>query len=136
MGAFPETPNIDEYVRNNQYKNEQNILLLSYPKNGAGVLPAGAALIKYPKNKLYNKESAKQNGIALLTGNYPAPLEFLEFIINNDYIPDACINSLKGEEYGRLLVQDNKWFITRFFQPDLFDSIIFDDSQVDKDDFD
>lgn len=130
LGAFPDTPNIDEYFDKNPYKDEENILLFSYPKNGMFILPDAAALIKYPNNKLYDKQTAQESGIALLTGDYPAPLEFLEFIIDNDYIPDACINSLKGAEYGRRLVQDNKWFITRFFQPDLFESKIFDGLQA------
>jgi hypothetical protein len=136
LGAFPKTPNIDEYFRNNPFKNEHNILLFSSPKNGALILPATATLIKYPGNKLYNSELAKQNGISLLSGSFPVPLKLLEFIIDNDYIPDACINSLKGAEHGRLLVQDNKWFITRFFQPNLFDSNIFEGLQTDKEDFD
>jgi hypothetical protein len=136
LGAFPETPNIEDYFIKNPFKNKRNILLFSYPKNGAFILPDAATLIKYPSNELYNKKIAQENGIALLTGNYPAPLEFLEFIIDNHYIPDARINSLKGVEYGRRLVQDNQWFIVRFFQPKLFESKIFDDLQFTNEDFD
>jgi hypothetical protein len=123
--AFPDSPNKDEFFNHSEFKDKQNFLIFLYPNNGIFVLPDAAKMIKYPNNNLYDKEFAATYAIAFLTGAYTAPLEFLEFVINNDYIPDICMNSLKGAEHGRQLVQQNKWFIVRFFQPDLFEGQIF-----------
>ncbi|MDR1652753.1 MAG: hypothetical protein LBS01_03715 [Prevotellaceae bacterium] len=54
------------------------------------------------------------------------PLEILQFIIDNDCIPDLALNSIHGTEYGKLLLRKNTWFLTRFFQPDLFNSNLFE----------
>jgi hypothetical protein len=79
-----------------------------------------AKWIKDKNNPCYNKQSATDDSISLLCGGYNCQREFLEYLIQNNLIPDARINSLKGEEYGRKLLQDNLDFIVRFFQPELF----------------
>jgi hypothetical protein len=83
-------------------------------------MPDLAKLLKVPGNKLYSAEDSNHYGLGLLAGGYAVPLEFLEYIVNNNYIPDVAMNSLKGANHGKRLLQDNKWFIVRFFQPDLF----------------
>jgi hypothetical protein len=122
--AFSDMTNADDFIKNNPCKNKYNLVLFLYSKNGAFVIPNIADSIKYPGNKLYNSNTNNNEGLALLTGGFPAPLEFLEFIINNNYIPDARINSIQSTERGKNLVQDNKWFIVRFFQSELFDDNI------------
>lgn len=124
--AFSDDTNMDDFIKSNRLKNENNLVTFFSPKNGAFTLPKIAECIKYPANKLYNANAVHNEGLALLTGGFPAPLEFLEFIINNNYIPDAKINSLQSTQRGKEIVQDNKWFIVRFFQSELFHENIFD----------
>lgn len=122
--AFPDATNADDFIKNNPFKNKYNLVMFFSPKNGAFTLPDIADSIKYPDNKIYNSNTNNNEGLSLLTGGFPAPLDFLEFIINNDYIPDAKINSIQSAQRGKMLVQDNKWFIVRFFQGELFDENI------------
>jgi hypothetical protein len=77
-------------------------------------------LIKDKNNPLYNKQDAADHAISILCGAYVCPRVFLEYLITNNLIPDARINSLKGHIYGQKLVQENLDFIVRFFQPKLF----------------
>jgi hypothetical protein len=119
-GAFPDTQGIDEFFQKNPLKNEYDLILFSHEDLGSITLPDLARLLKVPGNKLYSAEDSIQYGVGLLTGDYSAPLELLEYIIDNNYIPDVAMNSLHGEKHGKQLLQNNKWFIVRFFQPDLF----------------
>ena len=130
LEAFSDAPNVEDFIKNQPFKNEYNLIMFFSPKSAAFTLPDIAKCIKYPGNKLYNNKTNHNDGLALLTGGFPSPLEFLEFIINNNYIPDVRINSMQSVERGKLLVQDNKWFIVRFFQSDLFDESFIDNPQI------
>ncbi len=131
LEAYSDAPNVEDFIKNQPYKNDYNIVMFLSPKNGAFTLPDIGKCIKHPDNKFYNTETNHNEGLALLTGGFPAPLEFLEFIINNNYIPDARINSIQSPERGKILVQDNKWFIVRFFQSELFDETFTENPQPD-----
>jgi hypothetical protein len=124
LEVYSEAPNVDSLIKNNPFNNKYNLVMFLSPKNGAFILPDIADSIKCTGNKLYNSNTNNNEGLSLLTGGFSAPLEFLEFIINNNYIPDAKINSIQSEERGKMLVQDNKWFIVRFFQSELFEENI------------
>ncbi|MDR0829938.1 MAG: DUF3843 family protein [Prevotellaceae bacterium] len=118
--VFPDTPNIDEFVKNNILKDKKNLLLFSDNKYGTTILPDAASWIKSPNNKLYNKEKAEEYAVSILFGATPATFVLISYLIENNLLPDACVNSLLGKERGRQLVAENEWFIVRFFQPDLF----------------
>ena len=99
----------------------RNIVAFTHPNFGLIMYPELAELIKDKNNPYYNKQSATDHAISILCGGgFKYQREFLEYLIQNNLIPDAHINSLNGEEYGRKLVQDNLDFIVRFFQPELF----------------
>jgi hypothetical protein len=119
---FPDASNIEEFITKSKLKNERNLILFTTARTGMAIFPDLAEIIKISGNNFYNKETAADCGLALLAGDYALPLEFMEYIINNNYIPEAKTNSLKGVKHGRKLVQDNKWFIFRFFQPNSFGS--------------
>jgi hypothetical protein len=122
LTLFSDVSNIDELYKENPFEKEHNLVLFSDKKTGVFVLPDLAKMIKTPWNNLYDHEIATDHGLAILTGLYSTSLDFLEYVIDNNYIPDVAMNSLKGKEYGRKLLQNNKWFVVRFFQPYLFDS--------------
>lgn len=127
--VFSDASNIDDFIKNHPYKNENNLVLFCHPKNDAVIMPDIAKCINYPGNELYQSHDSENEGLSLLTGGFSAPLEFLEFIIHNNYIPDAHINSLKSPERGKMIIQENKWFIVRFFQNELFDESIMEDNK-------
>ncbi|GHV32646.1 hypothetical protein FACS1894177_08910 [Bacteroidia bacterium] len=118
--VFPNTPNMDEFAKDNILKDDVNLALFANEKTGVIILPDVASWIKLPGNKLYNKAEASKYAISLLLGSTSTPLDLLSHLIENNLLPDAVANSFLGKERGRQLVQDNQWFIVRFFQPDLF----------------
>ena len=117
--VFPNVKNFDD-PQTGDIKDEENLALFTHQTAGTTTIPDIAHIIKRPDNKLYDREAAKEHGLALLCGTISVPLELLEYVIKNNLLPDVKLNSLKGEAHGRQLVQDNIWFIVRFFQPELF----------------
>jgi hypothetical protein len=120
LQTFPKTSNSDEMLKGTPIIHKKNLTLFVSKKEAASILTDVAPLIKMPGNKLYNKTDAERFGIALLSGAYPVSLEMFEYLINNKLIPDVSIHSEKGAAYGNKLIQDNLWFVLRFFQPKLF----------------
>jgi hypothetical protein len=111
---------VDNSSELNKLTNFTNILFFSHPEIGFLIFPTIAIFIKDKDNPYYDEKVAKKDSLGLLLGNYQFPKELLDYIIANDLLPDAAINSLKGAEYGRKLVQENMEFIVRFFQPEIF----------------
>jgi hypothetical protein len=125
--VIPNISNEKEFFTNNPLVNEQNFAIFLNKTYGAQILPKMASMIKMKGNKLYDKTDAENYGIAILTGAYPLPLEMIEYFINNNLIPDVAIVSNKGVSHAKQLVQNNMWFIVRFFQPKLFTRLLFDE---------
>ncbi|MDR2622763.1 MAG: DUF3843 family protein [Dysgonamonadaceae bacterium] len=121
--VFPNMENMDDTLINDM-KSVENLTLFVHQTAGATTIPDIAQIIKMPGNKLYDKEAADDYGISMLCGLISTSLEFLECVIENNLLPDVKLNSLKGEAHGKKLVQDNMWFIVRFFQPELFNDKI------------
>jgi hypothetical protein len=120
LKVFPDVPNMDEFAKDNLLKGEENLVLFTDEKKGTVAVPDVARWIKSPDNQLYDKEVASEYSLSILIGSTPMPLALISHLIENNLIPDAATNSLHGKERGLQLVQDNQWFIVRFFQPDLF----------------
>jgi hypothetical protein len=118
LKLFPKSTK-SELIPSN-IETEKNFVVFAHPNIGLVLYSDLAKWIKDKNNPCYNKQSATDDSISLLCGGYNCQREFLEYLIQNNLIPDARINSLKGEEYGRKLLQDNLDFIVRFFQPELF----------------
>jgi len=118
LKLFPKSTK-SELIPSN-IETEKNFVVFAHPNIGLVMYSDLAKWIKDKNNPCYNKQSATDDSISLLCGGYNCQREFLEYLIQNNLIPDARINSLKGEEYGRKLLQDNLDFIVRFFQPELF----------------
>jgi hypothetical protein len=125
MNVFSSEPDVSKQAELNSLKEARNIVLFTSEKSGAIVFPNLAEIIKCPENNFYNKEIATNEGISILTGDYSTSLDFLEYVINNNYIPDVTPKSSQSEEQDKSMLQDNKWFIVRFFQPNLFNSDFF-----------
>jgi len=118
LKLFPNSSK-SELIPSNMTGNT-NIVIFTHPKLGLIMFPDLAKWIKDKNNPCYNQKSASDHAVSILCGGYSCQREFLEYVIQNNLIPDARINSLNGEDYGRKLVQQNLDFIIRFFQPELF----------------
>ncbi|MDR2563775.1 MAG: DUF3843 family protein [Prevotellaceae bacterium] len=120
LQVFPDTDRNDPMLNDVSIVNEKDFVMFISENDGTYTLPEIAAMIKMQENKYYDKVFAEDHGLAILTGAYPVSLIFIEYLINNNLIPDAGINSLRGKEHGNKLIQNNMHFIVRFFQPDLY----------------
>jgi hypothetical protein len=116
--ALPEKTTDRNYNYNKkQMKKESHFVSFIHETVGAITFPDMAKIIKSPDNKLYDKKEDENNGVLVLCGLYDAPLEMLEYLIKNNMLPNAKIKTPNGKR----IIQDNMWFIVRFFQPRLFD---------------
>ena len=118
LKLFPNS-NDKELIPSN-IKSDSNFVVFTHPNIGLVMYPDLAKWINDKNNLCYNKQSASDNAVSILCGGYKCQREFIEYLIQNNLIPDARINSLNGVDYGRTMVQDNMDFIIRFFQPELF----------------
>jgi hypothetical protein len=118
--VFPDLPNSDDIYKTSPLKDDENLAMFVHQTIGTTIVPNIAQILKAPDNKLYDDEATENHGMSLLCGKIPIALDFLEYVIENNLLPDIKLNSLRGEEHGRQLVQNNLWFIVRFFQPELF----------------
>jgi hypothetical protein len=117
--VFPDVKDMSG-MYTNEMKSGENFAMFIHPAIGTATIPDIALLIKMQGNELYDGKAAGEQGIALLCGVIPVPLELLEYVIENNLLPDAKLNSLTSVAHGKHLVQDNMWFIVRMFQPELF----------------
>ena len=91
------------------------IVVTASPEGGLFFVPKGAECIASPDNPYYNKEKAGSDAIALCIGDEAITYELSCWLQDRNLIPDARLNSLKGEEHGRKLVRDNHQFLTDYF---------------------
>ena len=80
------------------------------------IIPNGALMIKDERNPYYDKKEAESGGVNLIVSAEVAPKEMLHYLIEHKLLPDVCINSMKGMERGKQLVQENMDFIARFMR--------------------
>ncbi len=70
--------------------------------------------IKDKRNPFYDAHIADDEALNLLTNSDITSREMIHFLLENNLLPDARINSIYGKERGRQLVQENIDFITRY----------------------
>ena len=51
------------------------------------------------------------------------PRELLEYAMEHDMLPDAALNSIRGEERGRELVRENYDFLARSLMCDRYEEV-------------
>lgn len=96
-------------------EGETDLVVFSEPEKELFIMPDLAYCIKEERNPFYDQEKAPGAAISLLTGNNQGTSSVVRFLIENNMLPDAAMNSLKGNKRGLELVQDNIDFIARFF---------------------
>ncbi|NDV64719.1 DUF3843 family protein [Bacteroides sp. 224] len=98
-----------------ELKGKEGIVTFIESGKSLAVMPELAFLIKDERNPYYDQKKAKDQAISALIGNYPCSAKMVKFLLENNMLPDAMINSLQGEKRGLELVQNNKEFMARFF---------------------
>lgn len=72
-------------------------------------------LLKAPNNPFYDKEEADENAIEFFFNTAMAPYEVTCAIQEAGWLPDAKINSLRGDDYEREFVRSHWQFIVDYF---------------------
>lgn len=92
-----------------QMKANRNFVLMVHPEKGMLLAKDICECISDPLNPMYDREKAVGEAFSLLTVPTKCPPDLLDYLIKNNYIPDACMP--EGDE--RELLQANADFITR-----------------------
>lgn len=96
------------------YLKEKSALVAT-SKKGLQIINQGIECIKDPRNPFYDPTIAKEITISFYGVPNFCPYEALYYLHENKMLPDACYNSLKGEERGRSLFIDNADFFMRYY---------------------
>lgn len=91
------------------------LMLSASPKKGLMILANGVDCIKHPDNPFYNEATARREAVSFYMAPQLCHFDVVCYMKEHNLLPDACINSIKGEDYGRAQVNDNWDFITRYF---------------------
>ena len=78
------------------------------------IIPELAYCIKSDDNPFYDQKKAVQHAHALLLDPNAISYGAACALIDHNLLPDAHLNSLKGEEYGRQFLHNNAQFITDY----------------------
>lgn len=100
---------------------EKDIVLTVFGKDKpVGLIRGGAKCLKDERNPYYDKEYAKKHAFEIALN---MPREFLEYAMEHDMLPDAALNSIRGEERGRKLVHENYDFLARSLMRDGYQEV-------------
>lgn len=92
------------------------LILTATPEEGLMVQKSGLKSIKDPRNPFYDPHVAKREAISFYAVSGFCPIEIVQYLTHKGYLPDAALNSVKGEERGRQLVRENWDFLIRYYQ--------------------
>ncbi len=92
----------------------KKLAIYATPQDGAQILTRDVELIKDENNPFYDpKRAAKQALSFFIVKHCSVPM--LEQLMEKGMLADAQTKSLKSEERGKAIIQDNWRFLTRYF---------------------
>lgn len=94
---------------------KQGIALIASPQKGIHVLLENIECICSPDNPHYDKRMASAKAHELMLSPDAIPYEPSCILQELNLLPDACLNSTKGEEHGRKFLHHNANFLTDYF---------------------
>lgn len=97
-----------------QLVTAEDITLIGDADKGICISPLSARIIWHKSNKLYDWEYADENAIGAYVDCY-FPYKQACQLHDNNMLPDARINSLKGEEYGRKFIRKHGAYLLDYF---------------------
>lgn len=88
---------------------------IGYTREGGLCFVNGVEGICCKKNPFYNKEKAQKNAHMFFCAPSAAPYEVCRSLFETGWLPDAGLNSLHGDEYGRQFLQEHGQFLMDYF---------------------
>lgn len=93
----------------------EGVVIMASPYSGLHIQFRLCECIKSPGNPFYNREKAEENALALIANPDVMPYALSCVLQDKGMLPDACLNSLKGKEYGKEFLHKNAGFLTDYF---------------------
>lgn len=106
---------ITEGISLPKLNSKNGLLLTASPHTGIHVQARLCECICSPDNPFYDKEQAKKSAVSFVLNPEVIPYDLSCALQDKGMLPDACLNSVKGEEYGRELLQKYSQFMTDYF---------------------
>lgn len=94
-------------------------LMAFFEPNGQSTLITDIKGIKTPHNPFYDPKEAPDEACMLIVNTHNCSPDCLRYLLDNNLLPDAALNHVKGPEAGRALVQHNAEFLARCFRRDI-----------------
>lgn len=98
-----------------QLISAEDITLIGDPDNGICISPISARIIFHKSNRFYDWEYADVNAIGAYASSSFFPYKQACILHDDNMLPDARINSLKGEEYGRKFIRQHGAYLIDYF---------------------
>lgn len=96
-----------------------NPIAIFVPAHGGISIFNTAEFICAPDNPYYDKEYAQEEALSAVVDPECCSPEMLLYLLDHNMLPDASLVSLRGEEHGRKLAQDNIYFLARCMRRDI-----------------
>lgn len=87
------------------------VAMVGDPTGGIAILPHTGVCIKHKDNHFYSKDEAIKDGVGLILEPRYIGYGAACVLIDENLIPDAAVNNVKGYEYGRQFLHDNAQFM-------------------------
>ena len=113
MGV-PQTQQVVDETKKIFADCTNGMALVADLKEGIAIIPKLVYCIKSDDNPFYDQKKAAQDAHALLLDPNAISYGAACALIDHNLLPDARLNSLKGEEYGRQFLHNNAQFITDY----------------------
>lgn len=96
-------------------RSHNNFIMSADPEMGIISAPKLAACLAMQGNKLYDKVYANKNALQFFVNPDAVSYKLACTVQDMGLVPDAFLNSIQGEEYGRKFLHANGRFITDYF---------------------
>lgn len=98
-----------------EVRHRSHYLLFADPKSGIQIVPNMARCVKLPGNPCYDPAFARKNASNPFFSNEAVSYRLSCRLRDRDLLPDAWMNSVKGEEYGRQFLHRNGDFFADYY---------------------
>jgi len=96
-----------------------------FEDNGQMTISHTASAIQHAANPYYSKSSACDDGFGIIVHDGNASPGLVKYLLENNLLPDAGLNDMRGNEYGWQLMQENAEFLARCFRRDIKETEVF-----------
>ncbi len=100
--------------------SDNSPLMAFFEYNGQmTMITEGVPAICHPANRLYDKYEAEDYDINLIMNREACSPDALMYMIEQNLLPDALLNDIRGREYGKRIMQENMEFFARCMRRDI-----------------